>query len=52
MKTAEEAMDEGGDYCGTVKTSHELFSSHIIKVDKILAVRFIYFSEDYSKSFW
>ena len=50
---SEEAMAEGVDYCGTVKTSHKGFCLGTFrKVDEILAGRVIYFYEDHSKSFW
>ena len=37
VKTVDEAMDQGVNYCGHVKSSHKGFSSCIRKVDGVLA---------------
>ena len=42
VKMSEEVMTAGVDYCGLVKTSHEVFSWYIGKVDERLSVRVIF----------
>ena len=41
VKTAEDAMAAGVDYCGTAKTSHKRFFRYVRKVDEILAGRIV-----------
>ena len=53
LKTAEEAMAAGVDYCRPVKTSHKGFlSSYVIKVDEILDGRVVSCYEEYSNISW
>ena len=51
IKTAEEEMAAGVDYCGTVKTIHKFFM-YVRKVDEILARRVISCYEEYYNISW